>query len=118
MSLKRKNPRPSQRQKRLSHSEKEYVAFGREEAMIHARTDYNDRIQDKAGKIGLDEPVFLLRAKDAYAPDAVRAWAKAVESAGDKSLAAHVFAWADKMEQWQAENKLQHPDTPEELRVS
>lgn len=31
--------------------------------MIHARTDY-DVIQDPRGKIGEDEPVFLLRAQD------------------------------------------------------
>ena len=31
--------------------------------MIHARDDYN-RIQDPAGKIPADEPVFLLRAQD------------------------------------------------------
>jgi hypothetical protein len=31
--------------------------------MIHARKDYN-RIQDPEGKIGVDEPVFLMRAQD------------------------------------------------------
>ena len=31
--------------------------------MIHARADY-DRIQDPEGKIGDDEPVFLLRGQD------------------------------------------------------
>jgi hypothetical protein len=31
--------------------------------MIHARADYN-RIQDPAGKIGAEEPVFLMRAQD------------------------------------------------------
>lgn len=38
--------------------------------MIHARDDYN-RIQDPAGKIPADEPVFLLRAQDALACQAV-----------------------------------------------
>ncbi len=42
--------------------------------MKHAREDYN-RIQDPEGKIGEDEPVFLLRAKDISAPDVVLAWA-------------------------------------------
>lgn len=32
--------------------------------MRHAREDYN-RIQDPAGKIHEDEPVFLMRAQDA-----------------------------------------------------
>lgn len=31
--------------------------------MIHARSDY-DHIQDPSGKIGKDEPVFLIRGKD------------------------------------------------------
>lgn len=31
--------------------------------MIHARDDYN-RMQDPIGKIGEDEPVFLMRAQD------------------------------------------------------
>ncbi len=32
--------------------------------MLHARKDYNFRIQDSDHKIGKDEPVFLLRAQD------------------------------------------------------
>lgn len=43
--------------------------------MIHARTDY-DRIQNPENKIERDEPVFLLRAKDKFAPSTVRFWAK------------------------------------------
>lgn len=42
--------------------------------MKHARPDYN-RIQDPAGLIPDDEPVFLLRGQDATAPDVVRNWA-------------------------------------------
>ncbi len=34
--------------------------------MIHARTDYQKRIQDSANEIGVDEPVFLLRAQDNF----------------------------------------------------
>ena len=41
--------------------------------MKHARTDY-DRIQDPAGKIPADEPVFLLRAQDQTAADTVEYW--------------------------------------------
>lgn len=33
--------------------------------MIHARTDY-DPIQDPRGKIGENEPVFLVRAQDTF----------------------------------------------------
>ena len=49
--------------------------------MIHAREDYN-RIQDPAGKIGENEPVFLIRAQDASAPAAVEAWAKLNDAHG------------------------------------
>ena len=49
--------------------------------MIHAREDYN-RIQDPAGKIGEDEPVFLLRAKDSLAPAMVENWASALQASG------------------------------------
>jgi hypothetical protein len=41
--------------------------------MKHAREDYN-RIQDPAGLIPEDEPVFLMRAPDLAAPFAVMAW--------------------------------------------
>ncbi len=34
--------------------------------MLHARKDYNERIQDNANEIGTDEPVFLLRAQDEF----------------------------------------------------
>lgn len=43
--------------------------------MKHARDDYN-RIQDPAGKIADDEPVFLTRAQDITAPDHTLDWAK------------------------------------------
>ncbi|KKN59793.1 hypothetical protein LCGC14_0538840 [marine sediment metagenome] len=36
--------------------------------MLHARDDYNKRIQDNANRIPDDEPVFLLRGQDAIAP--------------------------------------------------
>lgn len=45
--------------------------------MKHARDDYN-RIQDPAGKIPADEPVFLLRARDKYAARAVLYYAELI----------------------------------------
>lgn len=39
--------------------------------MKHARPDY-DRIQDPAGIIPEDEPVFLLRGQDRYAAPQLR----------------------------------------------
>lgn len=49
--------------------------------MKHARDDYN-RIQDPAGLIPANEPVFLLRAKDAMAYLAVAYYAQMIEDAG------------------------------------
>lgn len=73
--------------------------------MIHAREDYN-RIQDPAGKIGTEEPVFLLRAQDMTAPAIVRAWAteqKKYVHADQKAIAL-AEAHADRMEQWQRDH--------------
>lgn len=80
--------------------------------MIHARNDYN-RIQDPENKIAEDEPVFLLRAKDVFAPDVIDFWAKLVHSAGDVELANHVRNHADKMRRWQKENTCKFPNSPE-----
>lgn len=81
--------------------------------MLHARSDY-DRIQDPAGKIAEDEPVFLLRAKDKLAPDTLRFWADGVEVTGNNELAEHIRAHADAMEKWQEKNGCKLPDAPKE----
>ncbi|HVQ43742.1 MAG TPA: hypothetical protein VMT30_02140 [Candidatus Saccharimonadia bacterium] len=49
--------------------------------MKHARPDY-DRIQDPAGLIPDDEPVFLVRGSDAVAARTVRFWANEAEAKG------------------------------------
>ena len=72
--------------------------------MKHARPDY-DRIQDPSGKIGGDEPVFLLRAQDISAPEAVRAWAVYnIDNGGDIYLSNLAQAHALRMEEWQRDN--------------
>ena len=64
--------------------------------MLHARIDYM-RIQDPAGLIPEDEPVFLLRAQDRTAAVAVQVWAAMQPEGPAKSLALkHVRL----MEQW------------------
>ena len=69
--------------------------------MIHEREDYN-RIQDPAGKIGNNEPVFLIRAKDQVSAAAVRAWAELHKAAGgDPLLSQLAYDHADVMEEWQ-----------------
>lgn len=49
--------------------------------MKHARADY-DRIQDPAGLIPADEPVFLLRGQDECAAAIVEAYADLAEKRG------------------------------------
>ena len=80
--------------------------------MLHAREDYN-RIQDPLNKIGEDEPVFLLRAKDKFAPDVVDEWADRVAS-HDIELAVSIHKFADHMRAWQKENGCKIPDTPDD----
>ena len=81
--------------------------------MKHKRPDYN-RIQDPAGLIPADEPVFLLRGKDRAAPAAVRFWAEAALALGaDGELTSLAYDQAAAMEAWQAEHGGgQVPDLP------
>jgi hypothetical protein len=69
--------------------------------VLHARKDYNERIQDSAKLIPEDEPVFLIRAQDQVGHAAVRGWAYMHRLNGG-SDAAYTLAMehADKMEQW------------------
>lgn len=69
--------------------------------MIHARTDYTDRIQDSAGLIPIDEPVFLIRGQDKVSADAVRAYANLHRLNGGSDLVyVKAMAHADLMEAW------------------
>lgn len=82
--------------------------------MRHARSDY-DRIQDPDGKIPDDEPVFLLRGRDAAAPAAVRAWARRASRHGASTeLVTAARAWATEMERYQDEAGAKTPDAPAE----
>lgn len=67
--------------------------------MIHARDDYN-RIQDPAGKIPSDEPVFLLRAQDELACLAVAYYASLCEKTQAPEIAAKARAHATRMAEW------------------
>lgn len=55
--------------------------------MIHARNDYQARIQDSENKIPADEPVFLLRAQDSIVAATLCHWIrlqkKALKSVAD-----------------------------------
>lgn len=67
--------------------------------MIHARDDYN-RIQDPAGMIPADEPVFLLRAQDALACKAVAYYAELCKATQAPEVAAKAEAHSQRMAEW------------------
>ncbi len=72
--------------------------------MLHARKDYN-RIQDPWGRIGPDEPVFIVRAQDKIAPLVMRHWANMQRFFGGSiEMCEMVEAHADLTEKWQKEH--------------
>ena len=78
--------------------------------MIHAREDYN-RIQDPAGKIAEDEPVFLIRAQDQVSVSAVRAWAELHKAAGGNPILSQMaYYHAQLMELWQESHNKKAAD--------
>jgi len=81
--------------------------------MKHARKDYN-RIQDPEHKIPEDEPVFLLRAQDAAAPDAVQNWCLSALMAGARTnIIDAARKQRDAMIEWQRAYGMKIPDMPE-----
>ena len=81
--------------------------------MIHARDDYDERIQDSKGLIPEKEPVFLLRGQDALAPSLLLDWASRMRSlGGDPKMADLVRVQAHRMILWQNENGVKIPDLP------
>lgn len=78
--------------------------------MLHSRKDYN-HIQDKTGKIDINEPVFILRAKDKLAPEVVMKWADYLEAeGGDEETIEIAREHASIMLQWQEENGCKLPN--------
>ena len=81
--------------------------------MIHARKDYN-RIQDPMGIIPEDEPVFLLRAQDIAAPEAVISWIEAhIRHGGDIDIAKLALDQVMRMKEWQEKHGWKKADIPE-----
>lgn len=79
--------------------------------MQHARKDYDERIQDAANLIPVDEPVFLLRGQDPVGWVAVEAWADAAERMGTHRRVLARVRWAKDMREWsQSHGHL--PDAP------
>lgn len=78
--------------------------------MKFTREDYNTRIIDKGGKIPADEPVFLLRAQDVYAPSTLRYYAKLLEEDGNTDMAEELRNHARQMVVWQKSVRVHLPD--------
>ncbi len=78
--------------------------------MKFTRDDYNKRIIDTEGKIPNDEPVFLLRAQDVYAPSTLRFYAKLLEEDGNKDMADELRLHARQMLIWQKSVRVHKPD--------
>lgn len=73
--------------------------------MKHARSDYNAIQDQRPDGIPVDEPVFLLRAKDKLAPEAVREWAARLHHrGGDPAMVAAALRQADEMERYAHEH--------------
>lgn len=84
--------------------------------MRHARPDYQGRIIDVQNRIPRDEPVFLLRATDEFAPELVTLWAeRLVARGGDPRMARMAFDQANAMRAWQRAHGSKVPDLPDHV---
>jgi hypothetical protein len=83
--------------------------------MIHARADYA-RIQDPAGKIGEDEPVFLMRAQDnAFLP--ILRCAIEIYRAQGSNAVSNLERHVHRTEEWQGRHPTKIADLPPEIVV-
>lgn len=81
--------------------------------MRHARPDY-DRIQDPAGLIPEDEPVFLIRAQDACSAETLRAWIDAaIDRHADPGIVKLAYAHLKRFRDWQFDHGTKTPDLPD-----
>jgi len=92
--------------------------------MIHAREDYNN-LQELEKKIGKDEPVFIVRAHDKFAPLVMITWANAMMEIGMQhikvqhpsgedilNMAEKVYKHAKLTLEWQGKHGSKIPDLP------
>lgn len=84
--------------------------------MQHSRKDYNERIQDAAGLIPTEEPVFLLRGQDRIAYQFVKQYADALDQIPGvpRDHVEAIRRHANRMSQW-AELHGKTPDCPAPL---
>ncbi len=80
--------------------------------MLHARNDYNRRIQDSENVIPNDEPVFVLRGQDIFAPIILDLYATMAETSKkpDAEIVRAVREHAACMRQWQSLHGCKHAD--------
>ena len=78
--------------------------------MLHARNDYNRRVQDSENLIPKDEPVVLLRAQDELACKAVNYYAWLCKQNQAPEVAAKMKEHHRLMMAWP---KKKIPDVPE-----
>jgi hypothetical protein len=78
--------------------------------MKFTRDDYTRRIIDRENRIPEDEPAFLLRAQDKYAPSTLRHYAQLLKENGDTAMAEELLAHARTMLIWQKSVKVKKPD--------
>jgi len=80
--------------------------------MLHARDDYNERVQDSESRIPDDEPVVLLRGQDELACMAVEYYAMLCRQFQSKDVARMMRGHAALMREWPVK-KI--PDVPAHL---
>ena len=78
--------------------------------MLHARQDYNERVQDNQNLIPDDEPVVLLRGQDELAVEAIRYYAELCEKHQAPDVAAKMRNHLELMKAWP---KKKIPDVPQ-----
>ena len=80
--------------------------------MLHARKDYNERIQDNANRISADEPVFLFRAQDKFMLPILKKYLSLLGDEPDTPLVIAILKHMARTVEWQAVNPIKEPDTP------
>lgn len=80
--------------------------------MLHARADYNRRVQDNENRIPDDEPVVLLRAQDELACMAIAYYAELCRKHQAPDVAKRMEDHHKLMEAWP---KKKLPDVPKNM---
>jgi len=87
--------------------------------MLHARNDYNRRIQDSENVIPENEPVFLLRGQDIFAPILLELYAAMIEISlePDEDIIRNTQIHASVMRKWQDSKIVKFPNMDNEDSV-